>query len=160
MLYLLAPRSSRHFSSQFTALLSPGDGNAHTKKPVETRHKELLEGVANQLIGVASENAVEWTLTSQYAPVLLEIATALASCELATPITTPTHCLIPVDDLSPLYEPLLQRLSEPEEGEEDLVQHPCGHWVIKKLIAVKEGKGQCVCLSYRTVASSPGPLLL
>ena len=37
-------------------------------------------------------------------------------------------------DLSPLYEPLLVSLSG--DGGLELIEHPCAHWVVKKLIAI------------------------
>lgn len=127
LLYLLAPRSPSHFSSQFLSLLTPGDGNAHTRKPAETRQRELLEGVARPLLDLAVANAVSWTLTSQHAPLLLEIASALCREK----GLSPNEGVCP---LSPLYEVLVEHLREGGEGEEDLMQHPCAHWVIKKLI--------------------------
>lgn len=45
-------------------------------------------------------------------------------------------------DLSPLYQPVLEVLSiEGEEGGA-LMEHPCAHWLIKKLIAVDERDGE------------------
>ncbi len=40
-----------------------------------------------------------------------------------------------IGDLSPLYQPVLEVLSQ-QAGGGELIEHPCAHWVIKKLIAV------------------------
>lgn len=42
-------------------------------------------------------------------------------------------------DLSPLYEPLLAALSA-DDGQE-LIEHPCAHWVVKKLIVIDSKRG-------------------
>ena len=42
-------------------------------------------------------------------------------------------------DLSPLYEPPLVSLSG--DGGLKLIEQPCAHWVVKKLIAIDRGGG-------------------
>lgn len=77
LLHLLTPRSPRHFPPQYVALLSPGDGNAHSKKAAAVRSKELLEGVATTLLSFASAHVLEWAQNTAQAPLLLEMATSL-----------------------------------------------------------------------------------
>ena len=73
-LYLLAPRSPRHFSPQFVTLLTPGDGNKTSKKSSDVRYKELVGGVVNPLVQLSSRLACEWARSKQHAPLLVEIA--------------------------------------------------------------------------------------
>ena len=54
----LTPRSPRHFYPQYVALLSPGDGNMHSKKAAAVRSRELLEGVASTLLEFASAHVL------------------------------------------------------------------------------------------------------
>ena len=77
LLYLLSPRSPRHFSPQFLSLLTPGDHNPHTKKPAHLRRRELLGGVASELLTFGSAHAVEWMQSKPHAPLLVEMAASL-----------------------------------------------------------------------------------
>lgn len=77
LLHLLTPRSPRHFSPQYVALLSPGDDNVHSKKAAAVRSKELLEGVAATLLSFASAHVLKWAQSTPQAPLLLEVATSL-----------------------------------------------------------------------------------
>lgn len=77
LLYLLCPRSPRHFSPQFTALLTPGDGNAHSKKPTAVRRQELLEGVAASFMNMASGHIMTWAQNGHDASMLLEMIISL-----------------------------------------------------------------------------------
>lgn len=77
VLYLLAPRSPRHFSPQFIDLLTPGDANMHSKKTLSVRWSELLEGVAKPLVALATRKVGEWCRSKPQAPLLLEIVRAL-----------------------------------------------------------------------------------
>ena len=73
----LTPRSPRHFYPQYVALLSPGDGNMHSKKAAAVRSRELLEGVASTLLEFASAHVLEWSQSTSQALLLLEMATSL-----------------------------------------------------------------------------------
>ncbi len=77
VLYLLSPRSPRHFSPQFLDLLTPGDDNTHSKKKMSIRWKELLVGVAEPLVALATKQATNWCRSKPQAPLLLEIVKAL-----------------------------------------------------------------------------------
>ena len=152
LLYLLTPRSPRHFSPQFVALLSPGDLNAHTKKSADIRRKELLEGVSSPLLTLAATNVVKWAQSSPHAPLLLEIAESLSGM-LCKSIDSHVRDPLPPrsGNLSPLYQPLLEVLCEGDGGRE-LTQHACAHWVIKKLIAIDSSKESGVYMCVRTCA--------
>ena len=73
LLYLLVPRSSRHFSSQFVQVLAVGDSNTHSKKPAEVRRQELLESVAPALVTLATEQLEEWLQSKTHSPLFLEV---------------------------------------------------------------------------------------
>lgn len=77
ILYLLSPRSSRHFSPQFVDLLTPGDGNEYSKKSATVRSQELLGGVAQPLVDMATKRACDWARSKSHAPLLLQIVESL-----------------------------------------------------------------------------------
>lgn len=77
LLHLLTPRSPRHFTPQFVALLSPGDGNQHSKKTAAVRSRELLDAVATPLMTYAGKHVLEWAQSNTQAQLLLEMATSL-----------------------------------------------------------------------------------
>eukprot|EP00731_Ephydatia_muelleri_P017988 Em0011g28a len=117
LLYLLNPRNHQHFSPQFLTILTPGDNNVFSKKKPEVRHHELLECVSTPLIKLAAENASEWAVNKPYAVVLLQIvATAIG-------------------DMKPILAPLVTQLNQ-EFSEDHLVNNECGHWVVRRLLAI------------------------
>ncbi len=77
ILYLLSPRTHRHFSPQFIDLLTPGDGNEHSKKSMLVRWNELQEGVAKAIVTLATEQASVWCCSKPHAPLLLETVRVL-----------------------------------------------------------------------------------
>ena len=79
LLYLLAPRSSTHFSPQFVSVLSNGDGNAHSKKDPILRQSELRGGVIAPLLDLASRRACTWARSKCHAPLLIQIADSASS---------------------------------------------------------------------------------
>ena len=87
LLYLLAPRSSTHFSPQFVALLREGDGNAHSKKDPVLRQSELRGGVMSPLLDLAGKRACSWATSKCHAPLLLQIADSASSKLLPLPST-------------------------------------------------------------------------
>lgn len=79
LLYLLAPRCPTHFSPQFTALLSAGDGNAHSKKEGGVRQSELRDSIIVSLLNLATKKACSWAVSKCHAPLLLQIAESASS---------------------------------------------------------------------------------
>lgn len=73
ILYLLSPRSPRHFSPQFVDLLTPGDGNEHSKKLASVRAEELLGCVAQPLVELATRKACDWARSKSHTPLLLQV---------------------------------------------------------------------------------------
>lgn len=120
LLYLLAPRDSRHFTPQFVQLLSPGDCNAHSKKPADTRKKELLEVVAPALLSLATCHVLEWIQIKTHCLLVLQILLSLPG------------------DLSTLYQPLLEALCG-EEGV-SLMTNSHTHWVLNQLVASEKSR--------------------
>ncbi|CAI8007949.1 Pumilio homolog 3 [Geodia barretti] len=121
VLYLLSPRNRRHFSSQFLRnVLEPGDGNKHTKKPREVRHRELLEGVAEPLLSLARERASDWARSKPHSPLLLQIAASLPGA------------------VAHIGAPLVELLAADFDPSDHFVVHPCGHWVVKRLLTSEE----------------------
>ena len=74
LIYLLAPRCPAHFSPQFTAVLSAGDGNTHSKKEPGLRQSELRAGIINPLLDLAEKRVCSWARNKCHAPLLLQIA--------------------------------------------------------------------------------------
>ena len=126
----------------------------HSKKSSEVRHRELLEGVSGPLLQLAGERAGQWALSKPHSPLLLEIAASLPGgwvegggasymcllTSLALSLTGP---------LNQLFNPLLDLLAMTFDPDDHLVVHPCGHWVVKRLLGSEsggkgeeEGKGQ------------------
>ena len=113
ILYLLCPRSARHFSNQFAQILTPGDDNVHSKKPRENRWMELRNAITPPLIELASDKALEWACHKPMAPLLIQLAMSATG------------------DVSPLYNSVAEGVAT----DENLISDPCGHWVLKRLIA-------------------------
>ncbi|MEQ2222317.1 Pumilio 3 [Ilyodon furcidens] len=57
LLYLLSPRDPAHMLPEIVKELEQGDGNAHSKKDMATRQRELLEAVSPALLEYLCENA-------------------------------------------------------------------------------------------------------
>ncbi|MEQ2194975.1 hypothetical protein XENOCAPTIV_005412 [Xenoophorus captivus] len=57
LLYLLSPRDPAHMLPEIVKELEQGDGNAHSKKDMATRRRELLEAVSPALLEYLCENA-------------------------------------------------------------------------------------------------------
>ena len=79
LFYLLAPRSPAHFSPQFTALLSAGDGNAYSKKEPDVRRSELRAGILPAILDLATKKTYPWAMSKCHAPMLLQIADSASS---------------------------------------------------------------------------------
>ena len=121
LLYLLAPRASRHFCPQFVQLLSPGDNNAHSKKPLEARKKELLKMMAPAVLTLAISHVLEWVRMKTHALLMLQMLLSLPG------------------DLSSLHQPLLEALCG-EEGV-SLMDNSHTHWVLTQLVANDKSGG-------------------
>ncbi|KAI7793092.1 putative pumilio domain-containing protein KIAA0020-like protein, partial [Triplophysa rosa] len=56
LLYLLSPRDPAHLLPELIQLLQKGDGNAHSKKDVGIRRRELLETISSPLLTYLCKN--------------------------------------------------------------------------------------------------------
>ena len=80
---------------------------------------ELRAAISLHLIKLATEKAVKWACQKPLAPLLIETVRSGDG------------------DIKPIYSSLCERLVQPlVEGCGHLVSDPCGHWVIKSLLAV------------------------
>lgn len=73
ILYLVARRNSHYFPPSIVEFLEQGDNNATSKKPADTREKELLESVSNSLLETVAANAPIWMSSSSVAMVTLAV---------------------------------------------------------------------------------------
>ncbi|KAJ8393949.1 hypothetical protein AAFF_G00054820 [Aldrovandia affinis] len=121
LLYLLSPRDPAHILPEIIQVLEMGDGNAHSKKDVAVRRKELLEAVS---------------------PPLLQHL-----CDYAHSMVTNKACSVAVSDilgaatgdLRPAMEAVANQASGDftpggVEGQLHMAEHPAGHLVLKWLI--------------------------
>lgn len=128
-----------------------------SKKKPEVRHHELLECVSTPLIKLAAENASEWAVNKPYAVVLLQIvATAIGtSMHVLCCVVSLTEQLLGCEgDMKPILAPLVTQLNQ-EFSEDHLVNNECGHWVVRRLLAIdterldksgqSTGRVHCAC---------------
>lgn len=99
-------------------LLSPGDGNAHSKKPTDVRRRELLEVVAPAVLSLATTHVVEWIQSKTHAPLLLEVILSLPG------------------DLCTLHQQLLEALCG--EGGVALMNDVHTDWLLARLLTTKD----------------------
>lgn len=121
LLYLLNPRDPGHFLPEMTRLLEKGDGNAHSKKDVATRRRELLEAVSGPLLEYLEANADT-------------MVTDKGSCVLVSEVLGAA-----VGDLRPAMTAVAQLASLEltpggTNGVFHIAEHPAGHLVLKWLI--------------------------
>ncbi|KAG2469058.1 pumilio homolog 3 [Polypterus senegalus] len=121
LLYLLRPRDPAQFVPEIVKLLQTGDGNAHSKKDVQIRQRELLEAVSSPLLKYFLENTRDMVMDK-------------SSCVLATSILG-----FALGDLQPAMNSVADLAAETfvpggVDGELHIVEHPAGHLVLKWLI--------------------------
>ncbi|MED6252584.1 hypothetical protein ATANTOWER_013913 [Ataeniobius toweri] len=68
LLYLLSPRDPAHMLPEIVKELEQGDGNAHSKKDMATRRRELLEAVSPALLEYLCENAATMLANQELVP--------------------------------------------------------------------------------------------
>ncbi|XP_062870431.1 pumilio homolog 3 isoform X2 [Trichomycterus rosablanca] len=121
MLYLLSPRDPAHLLPEIVQLLEKGDGNAHSKKDVAVRRKELLEAVSHPLLQYLCENTPSMVMDKASSVVVSNILGAA------------------VGDLRPAMEAVARLAAEDfvaggVDGQLHIAEHPAGHLVLKWLI--------------------------
>ncbi|XP_053501530.1 pumilio homolog 3 isoform X1 [Ictalurus furcatus] len=122
LLYLLSPRDPAHLLPEIVQLLEKGDGNAHSKKDVAVRRRELLEAVSPPLLQYLCENTRSMVMDKACSVVVRDILGAA------------------VGDLRPAMEAIAQLAAAEDlvaggvEGQLHMAEHPAGHLVLKWLI--------------------------
>lgn len=121
LLYLLSPRDPAHFLPEIIQVLEKGDGNAHSKKDVAIRRKELLEAVSPPLLKHLCENAPSMVMDKACSVAVRDILGAA------------------IGDLRPAMEAVAALAAGPltpggEDGQLHMAEHPAGHLVLKWLI--------------------------
>ncbi|NP_001340777.1 pumilio homolog 3 isoform X1 [Danio rerio] len=121
LLYLLSPRDPAHLLPEIIQVLEKGDGNAHSKKDVLIRRKELLEAASPSLLNHLCENAQSMVMDKSCCVVVSDI---LGSA---------------VGDLRPAMEAVAALADGPlipggKDGQLHMAEHPAGHLVLKWLI--------------------------
>ncbi|XP_042365138.1 pumilio homolog 3 [Plectropomus leopardus] len=121
LLYLLSPRDPAHLLPEIIKVLEKGDGNAHSKKDMATRRKELLEVVSPPLLEYLRDNAATMVMDKASSVTISDI---LASA---------------CGDLRPAMTAVAQ-LANHElvpggiDGQLHMAEHPAGHLVLKWLM--------------------------
>ncbi|KAF4081821.1 hypothetical protein AMELA_G00144810 [Ameiurus melas] len=122
LLYLLSPRDPAHLLPEIVQLLEKGDGNAHSKKDMAVRRRELLEAVSPPLLQYLCENTCSMVMDKACSVVVRDILGAA------------------VGDLRPAMEAIAQLAAAEDlvaggvEGQLHMAEHPAGHLVLKWLI--------------------------
>ncbi|MEQ2281292.1 hypothetical protein AMECASPLE_028771, partial [Ameca splendens] len=121
LLYLLSPRDPAHMLPEIVKELEQGDGNAHSKKDMATRRRELLEAVSPALLEYLCENA------------------ATMVKDKATSVTISDILASACGDLRPAMTAVAQLANQELvpggiKGELHMAEHPAGHLVLKWLI--------------------------
>lgn len=121
LLYLLSPRDPAHLLPEIIQVLEKGDGNAHSKKDVLIRRKELLEAASPSLLNHLCENAQSMVMDK-------------ACCVAVSDILGSA-----VGDLRPAMEAVAALADGPlvpggKDGQLHMAEHPAGHLVLKWLI--------------------------
>ena len=117
-----------------------------SKKPQDARWAELRAAISPHLVNLISEKVIEWACEKPLAPLVIETVRSA------------------IGDVTPIYSKLINEglmrllcISDTDHGINDsnqmitdsdqhhLISDPCGHWVLKKLLAVhREGKEEMV----------------
>ncbi|XP_051541560.1 pumilio homolog 3 [Myxocyprinus asiaticus] len=121
LLYLLTPRDPTHILPEIIKVLEKGDGNAHSKKDVAIRRRELLEAVSPHLLQYLCENARSMVMDKASSVAVRDILGAA------------------IGDLRPAMEAVAALAAEPfvpgkEHSQLHMAEHPAGHLVLKWLI--------------------------
>uniref|UniRef100_A0A6Q2YZR8 PUM-HD domain-containing protein n=1 Tax=Esox lucius TaxID=8010 RepID=A0A6Q2YZR8_ESOLU len=121
LLYLLSPRDPAHLLPEIIQVLEKGDGNAHSKKDVALRRKELLEAVSPPLLQHLCDHARTMVMDKASSVTVSEILGAA------------------IGDLRPAMEAVAEVAADDfipggVEGQLHMAEHPAGHLVLKWLI--------------------------
>ncbi|KAJ8287084.1 hypothetical protein GJAV_G00047480 [Gymnothorax javanicus] len=121
LLYLLSPRDPAHILPEIIQVLQKGDGNAHSKKDVAVRRRELLEAVSPPLLEHLCEHAHSMVMDKASSVIVSDILGAA------------------MGDLRPAMQAVADLAAEDfvpggVKGQLHMAEHPAGHLVLKWLI--------------------------
>ncbi|XP_030624667.1 pumilio homolog 3 [Chanos chanos] len=121
LLYLLSPRDPAHLLPEIIQVLEMGDGNAHSKKDVAVRRRELLEAVSPPLLKYLCENAQSMVTDKACSVAVSDILGAA------------------LGDLRPAMEAVADLAAADfvpggVDGQLHMAEDPAGHLVLKWLI--------------------------
>ncbi|XP_049908248.1 pumilio homolog 3 [Epinephelus moara] len=121
LLYLLSPRDPAHLLPEIIKVLEKGDGNAHSKKDMVIRRRELLEVVSPLLLEYLRDNAAAMVMDKASSVTVSDIL-ASACGDLRPAMTAvaqlANHELVPGGT----------------NGQLHMAEHPAGHLVLKWLL--------------------------
>ncbi|XP_056146732.1 pumilio homolog 3 [Lampris incognitus] len=143
--YLLSPRDPAHLLPEIIKVLEQGDSNAHSKKDMLTRRRELLEVVSPPLLEYLCENASTMVMDK------------------ASSITISDILMSASGDLKPAMTAVAQLANQDlvpggTDGQLHMAEHPAGHlvlrWLIDQdLVLTEAGKEGCFA---RTLVDNVG----
>nr|XP_055065120.1 pumilio homolog 3 [Misgurnus anguillicaudatus]XP_055065121.1 pumilio homolog 3 [Misgurnus anguillicaudatus] len=121
LLYLLSPRDPAHLLPEIVRVLEKGDGNAHSKKDVAIRRRELLEAVSYPLLTYLCDNTQSMVMDKSSSVAVSDILGAA------------------IGDLRPAMEAVANLAAQPfvpggVDGQLHMAEHPAGHLVLKWLV--------------------------
>ncbi|TRY92577.1 hypothetical protein DNTS_020494 [Danionella cerebrum] len=121
LLYLFSPRDPAYLLPEIIRVLEKGDDNAHSKKDMGIRWRELLEAVSSPLLGHLCENAQAMVMDKSSCGAVCDILGAA------------------IGDLRPAMEVVAALAAGPlvpggVKGQLHMAEHPAGHLVLKWLI--------------------------
>nr|XP_009860251.1 pumilio homolog 3 isoform X1 [Ciona intestinalis] len=126
LIYLMSPRNTSHFLPEVVKMLSTGDSNSTSKKPLEQRHSELSEAASPGILKYLADN-LEQIIYDRSTFVLVQVA--VLCCH---------------GDNSELIQAIVKEAGKEfvageknETGKMHIIEDPCGHLVIKKLIVTE-----------------------
>ncbi|PWA16167.1 hypothetical protein CCH79_00020619 [Gambusia affinis] len=135
LLYLLRPRDPTHMLPDIVKQLEQGDGNAHSKKDMATRRRELLEAVSPALLDHLCLNAGAMVTAKAASVTVRDILSSACG------------------DLRPAMTAVAQLANQElvpggVKGQLHLAEHPAGHLVLKWLIEqdamlAENGREEC-----------------
>uniref|UniRef100_H2YY94 PUM-HD domain-containing protein n=1 Tax=Ciona savignyi TaxID=51511 RepID=H2YY94_CIOSA len=126
LIYLMSPRNPSHFLPEIVKLLSTGDSNATSKNTIFQLHYELSEGASPRILEYLAENITP-IIYDRSMFVLLQVAVLCCT-----------------GDTNTLIEAILAQAGSEfspgatnEDGKMHVIEDPCGHMVMKKLIVAE-----------------------
>ena len=114
-------------------LLTPGDGNEHSKKDIDVKKKELAASIQEPLCKYVAENCLETILNCL---VMLDQKDQKLGANTVFLRAILNSDLMEATSVKCAHQKLAQVAAKPfEEGQGKLMEHPAFHQLIKKVIS-------------------------